>query len=84
MDDFFSARSPFGGLTSIYKTFSKRPRKAPERPSFTPFAEVSVAVPIQLVADRSVSHRTLALEQTRATIDHYLEMTRRWAEAGQC
>lgn len=78
MDDLSSAGKTFDSLSSFCRSFSRRPRHSTASARVLNYAELA---PVTVISEAAETHRTLALEHTEATIDHFLELTRRWAEA---
>lgn len=78
MDDLSSSGRAFDSLSSFCRSFSRRPRPAAVKPRLVSYAELA---PITVTAEAQESFRALAMEQTEAAIDHFLELSRRWAEA---
>src|SRR3954469_8789425 len=77
MDDLSSSSRAFHSLSSLSPALSRRSRPAPIPPRAVGFAELA---PMTVVAEDAEGHRALAIEQTESAIDHFLELSRRWAE----
>src|SRR5262245_50173693 len=79
MDDLSSSGKAFDSLSSFCRSFSRRGRpQAALQPRVASFAQFS---PMVVASEATENHRTLALEQTEAAIDHFLETSRRLSEA---
>jgi hypothetical protein len=78
MDDLSTASRTFDSLSSFCRSFSRRARQPTVQPRVVTYAELA---PMTVVAEAAVTHRELAVEQTEAAIDHFLELRRRWTEA---
>lgn len=78
MDDLSAAGRTFDSLSSFCRSFSRRTRPEGTAPRVVSYAELAS---VNMVAAAAESFRALAIEQTEATIDHFLELTRRWSEA---
>src|SRR5262249_14146669 len=81
MDDLSAASRTFRSLSSFCRSFSRRARQATVSPRVVSYAELA---PMAVIAETAMTHRELAVEQTEAAIDHFLELKRRWAEARRC
>jgi len=81
MDDL-SSPGPFDGLSSLLGNFSRRSRPGPghARARVIP-GSAEVASPTRVTVANVVTHRTLAQEQIRGAIGHFVELCRRWTTA---
>jgi hypothetical protein len=74
-----SSGGPFDGLTSfIGRSFSRRAKRPEWRPPPPVFADLA---PARVIAEYAMTHRQMALELTGEAIEHYLELSRKLAEA---
>jgi hypothetical protein len=78
MDDLSSASRTFDSLSSFCRSFSRRSRPAAGAPHVVSYADLA---PMTVVSEAEETHRALAIEHTESAIDHFLELTRRWADA---
>lgn len=79
MDDL-SSPGPFDGLSSFCRSFSRRSRQGPGRARIIP-GSAEVVSPMRVTVANVVTHRTLAQEQIRGAIGHFVELCRRWTTA---